>query len=112
VFFRIAQEALTNVSRHARASRVAIRFAKNATGIGMRLHDNGISFNAAKQLLAKGGKRLGLLGMRERVEMVGGTFGIESAPGQGTTIIVDIPIDKPPPGKIKKSSMPILLKQP
>src|ERR1035441_8133083 len=55
------------------------------------------------QLHAKGGKRLGLLGMRERVEMVGGTFCIASAPGEGTTIEVEVPFAKVPKNLLHKS---------
>ncbi len=102
VLFRVAQEALTNVSRHAKASRVEISLQKLAASIGMSIRDNGISFSVEKQLHAKGGKRLGLLGMRERVEMVGGTFCLESAPGQGTTIQVEIPFAKSPPPPTEK----------
>ena len=91
VLYRVAQESLNNVSRHAKASRVEISILKLADGIGLKIKDDGKSFQAERVLHGKGGKRLGLLGMRERVEMIGGTFGIESAPGQGTTIQVVIP---------------------
>lgn len=92
--FRVAQEALTNVSRHAQTSRVEISIQKLAAGIGMKIKDDGKSFSVEQRLQAKGSKRLGLLGMRERVEMVGGTFCVESAPGRGTTIAVLIPSGK------------------
>jgi PAS domain S-box-containing protein len=96
VFYRVAQEALTNVSRHAKASRVEIHLQKLTHGIGMKIKDNGKSFSVEQRLQAKGNKRLGLLGMRERVEMVGGTFGVESTLGKGTTIEVEIPFAPPP----------------
>jgi signal transduction histidine kinase len=102
VLYRVAQEALTNVARHAKASHVEIALQQLADGIGMKIKDDGISFSVEQQLHAKGGKRLGLLGMRERVEMVGGTFGIESAPGQGTTIQVEIPFIPPSKTALKK----------
>jgi PAS domain S-box-containing protein len=101
VLYRVAQEALTNVSRHAKASRVDITIRKLATGVGMKIKDDGKSFNVDHQL-TKASKRLGLLGMRERVEMVGGTFCVLSAPGQGTTIDVEIPFAQPKNG-LKKS---------
>jgi signal transduction histidine kinase len=63
-------------------------------------------------LQAKGRKRLGLLGMRERVEMVGGTFCVESAPGKGTTIVVEIPTTKVPVEKLKISDSNTSLKCP
>jgi signal transduction histidine kinase len=91
VLYRVAQEALTNVSRHAHASRVEVSIQKQGDGICMKISDNGKSFEVERVLNARGRKRLGLLGMRERVEMVGGHFGIESAPGRGTTIIAQIP---------------------
>ena len=89
--FRIAQEALTNVSRHAQASRVDVSLQKFAGSLSMKIKDDGKSFQVQRVMLVQGRKRLGLLGMRERVEMVGGTFAVESTPGQGTTIQVNIP---------------------
>jgi signal transduction histidine kinase len=73
---------------------VDITLQKLTHAIGMKVHDNGVAFSVEKQLHAKSGKRLGLLGMRERLEMIGGTFCIESAPGQGTTITAQIPLGK------------------
>jgi signal transduction histidine kinase len=92
ILYRVAQEALTNVSRHAQASRVEVTIQKLADGICMKINDNGKSFNVEHLLQGKGGKRLGLLGMRERLEMVGGCFEIESTPGQGTTVTAEIPL--------------------
>jgi signal transduction histidine kinase len=60
--------------------------------IRMDIHDNGKSFDVEKVLYAKRHKRLGVLGMRERVQMVGGDFSIESKPGHGTTVRAQIPI--------------------
>jgi signal transduction histidine kinase len=57
----------------------------------MEIHDNGKSFLVERMLFAEPIKRLGLLGMRERLEMVGGSFSIESAPGKGTTIRAQVP---------------------
>jgi signal transduction histidine kinase len=94
VLFRVAQEALTNVGRHAKASRVEVSIQKQTDGVGMEIKDNGKSFQVERTLHANRGKRLGLLGMRERVEMVGGRFGIQSAPGQGTTITAQMPFGK------------------
>ncbi len=95
VMFRVAQEALTNVARHAQASRVEVSIQKLPDGVCMKIKDDGKSFQVERTLHANGGKRLGLLGMRERMEMVGGKFGVESAPGQGTTITAQIPFGKP-----------------
>jgi len=94
ILYRVAQEALTNVSRHAQASRVEVTIQKRPTGICMDIKDNGKSFSVERVLQAQGRKRLGLLGMRERLEMVGGQFEIASAPGQGTTVTAEIPFGK------------------
>jgi len=106
--FRVAQEALTNVSRHAKAGRVDINIIKLAHGVRMQIKDDGKSFSVEQRLQAKGNKRLGLLGMKERIEMVGGTFCVESAPGEGTTIEVEIPFVKtPPPAKSTGKDTPL-----
>jgi two-component system, NarL family, sensor histidine kinase DegS len=92
VLFRVAQEALNNVSRHARASRVEVKIERLKDCICMTVKDDGKSFNVKRAFLSKGRKRLGLLGMRERIEMIGGGFAIESTPGAGTTIRARIPL--------------------
>jgi signal transduction histidine kinase len=91
VLFRVAQEALTNVSRHAHASRVEVSIQKLANGICMKIKDDGKSFEAERMMRSRGRKHLGLLGMRERLEMVGGHFDVASARGDGTTITARIP---------------------
>jgi len=91
VLFRVAQEALTNVARHAKASRVNVIIRKLPAAICMDISDNGTSFDVARILREGKIRRMGLLGMRERVEMVGGSFHIKSEPGQGTTIQAQIP---------------------
>ena len=94
VLFRVAQEALTNVARHAQASCVEVSFQTSPAGICMQVRDDGKAFQVDRTLHVNGGKRLGLLGMRERLEMVGGKLGIASAPGKGTTITAQIPFGK------------------
>jgi len=106
ILYRVAQEALTNVSRHAHASRVEVIIQKLAHGICMKISDNGKSFEVDRMLNRRGAKRLGLLGMRERMEMVGGRLGIESAPGQGTTITAQLPHVNPPR---KRKAWPVKL---
>ena len=93
VLFRVAQEALNNVARHAQAGRVEVSIQKLPDWICMKIKDDGKSFNVERTLHANGGKRLGLLGMRERLEMVGGKFVVESSPGKGTTVFAQIPPD-------------------
>ena len=102
VLFRVAQEALTNVGRHAQASRVDVSIQRLRGDVRMEIKDNGKSFDVQRALHANGGKRLGLLGMRERVEMVGGTFCVESAPPRHHHP-VEIPFAKVRKGPLKKS---------
>ena len=91
VLYRVAQEALTNVARHAHASRVAVHIKKLPNAVRMQIKDDGQAFDVERLLHARKNKRMGLLGMRERVEMVGGKFTVESAPGHGTTVAAQIP---------------------
>jgi len=99
VLFRVAQEALTNVARHAHATQVRMSITEISGAIRMEINDNGKSFPVAKTLAANTNKRLGLLGMKERVEMVGGKLAIESKPGHGTTVRAEIPFNQK---KVKK----------
>jgi signal transduction histidine kinase len=93
-FYRLAQEALTNVARHAHASYVEVTVKKLARAITMEVADNGKGFEVDRVLIAKGNHHLGVLGMRERVQMVGGQFKLESKPGTGTIIRAEIPVGK------------------
>ena len=90
--YRVAQESLTNIARHAQASRADVKIQKLDGAVCMKIKDNGKGFQTGRVLHAKKNKRLGLLGMRERLEMVGGNITIESAPGKGTTILAQIPL--------------------
>jgi signal transduction histidine kinase len=99
VLYRVSQEALTNVIRHAQATQVNVGITKLPGSICLEIGDDGKSFPVEKTLLAKNNKRLGLLGMRERIEMIGGTLSIISAPGEGTTVRAEIPFN---PEKTKK----------
>jgi len=92
VLYRVTQSALTNVHKHACATEARVTIRKSKGIIRLEIHDNGKSFDLNRILHAKRHKRLGLLGSRERVEMVGGKFSIDSAPGKGTTIRAEIPI--------------------
>jgi signal transduction histidine kinase len=104
VLFRVAQEALTNVGRHAQASRADVTLRKLPDGICMTINDDGKSFQVEPVLHGKGRKRLGVLGMRERLEMIGGRFDIESAPGAGTTVRAQIPAGRDARGKAVASA--------
>jgi len=91
VLFRVAQESLTNVAKHARASQVVVTFRKLKNGIQISIRDDGKAFQVGPQLSGNGKRRLGLLGMHERVRLVHGRFAVKSAPGAGTTVSVEIP---------------------
>ena len=99
VLYRVAQEALTNVARHARASRAEVKLQKLKGAVRMTITDNGKGFHAEGVVRAKKSNRLGLLGMRERLEIVGGNFTITSAPGKGTTVLAQVPLIDPTPGE-------------
>ncbi len=89
LLFHVAQEALANVKRHARAKRVEVRLAETALGITLSVSDDGIGFRPQE---AQG---LGLRGIRERVEGSGGQMRLVSSPGNGTTITVEVPCGTP-----------------
>jgi len=101
ILFRIAQEALTNVARHAEANEVEVKIQKMDGAICLQIQDDGKGFPAERVIHRKKQKRLGLLGMRERVEMIHGTFSITSTPNQGTLITVRIPFSVARKRKLK-----------
>ncbi len=85
--YRIVQEALTNVVKHARASQADVLLQWQGERVVVVVEDDGVGFDPGSSLSG----RLGLLGMQERAEMLGGSLAIESRPGAGTTIAVNIP---------------------
>ena len=103
VLYRIVQESISNVAQHAGASLVTIRLEDHKSKVRMEVHDNGRGFQMDKVAAEETGKHLGLLGMRERMEMVGGTFGVESAPGKQTTVRVEIPYQQAGKHPLKNS---------
>jgi signal transduction histidine kinase len=88
VLYRIVQEALTNVVKHAQAQHVSIVLQKRGTGVAAVIEDDGRGFAIGDQ--NDGG--LGLVGMKERVELVNGRLEIESAEGSGTTLVAEVPL--------------------
>lgn len=90
--YRVVQEALTNVARHAQAGRASVILKRRGDRLLAIIEDNGRGLNV-KKAMARG--RLGLQGMRERAEMLGGRFSLESTPGSGTTIFVEILLAPP-----------------
>jgi signal transduction histidine kinase len=91
--FRIAQEALSNVIKHAKASSARVKLNFGKLRLVLLVEDNGTGFDTSSALSMSGDKQsLGLLGMRERAELCGGTLKIDSTPGEGTRIKVEIPV--------------------
>jgi signal transduction histidine kinase len=90
--YRVVQEALTNIGKHAQAKNVAIVARKESHRISIIIQDDGQGFDAAKGLETK--KSLGLLTMEERVKILGGTFSLRSQKNQGTRISFSLPLPK------------------
>jgi PAS domain S-box-containing protein len=94
--FRVVQEAVTNVVRHAHAKRVRIELQEEDSKLHLVIHDDGIGFDvAAKRECAGRGRTFGVLAMQERVELLAGQFEVESAPGAGTSIRASFPLAAP-----------------
>lgn len=94
--YRLAQEALANAARHARASRAQVRVRRERGRLLVSVRDDGRGFDPARALAggddAAGG---GLRGMRDRVHLFAGRFEVRSAPGEGTAIEIELPLDGP-----------------
>jgi signal transduction histidine kinase len=87
--FRIIQEALTNVTRHSKATRVEVSVRRAGKSIILGVRDNGVGFAPGS---LSGVRSLGLVGMRERALACGGTVMVQGKPGEGTVIVVTIPV--------------------
>ncbi len=94
MLYRTVQTALANVAQHSHASRVMVNLSKQADKVHLEISDDGIAFDVDRVMCAKNSKHLGLIDMRERAEMLGGAFRVESEPGKGTSIHVRIPVDQ------------------
>jgi signal transduction histidine kinase len=90
--FRILQETLTNIARHAKATRVEVVKQKQRDRLVLQIRDNGRGFDPKDPALEKS---LGLLGMRERAAILRGGVNVSSAPGKGTTVTAWIPLPSP-----------------
>jgi hypothetical protein len=88
--FRVVQECLTNVHRHANASTVMLQVTVTASQLRLEVKDNGVGFRKLDHCT----EGVGILGMRERLKELGGALQVESAPSAGTTMIATIPLDK------------------
>jgi two-component system, NarL family, sensor histidine kinase UhpB len=95
--YRIAQEAVTNAIRHARATRITVTLGSTANQLEISVSDNGIGFDVTTaRRRAIQGASAGLLGLEERVELAGGRSSIVSTPGQGTVLRAWLPLANPP----------------
>lgn len=90
--YRIAQEALTNVVRHADARYLEMELTSTASAVSLRIEDDGRGFSPYQAPNAVGQRHMGLISMQERAEIIGGSFDLASAPGHGTRILVQIPL--------------------
>jgi signal transduction histidine kinase len=89
--YRIVQEALTNAARHAGVPRVAVRVWTDAGKLNLQIQDQGAGFDP--EAVLRSPQSSGLIGMRERVRLLGGSMAIESNPGAGTAITAELPVD-------------------
>jgi signal transduction histidine kinase len=91
--FRAVQEAIVNVTRHARAETVLIQLSADRSSVTVEIEDDGVGFDPDGIAAEPGSLRgIGVLGMRERIEIVGGTLRIDSEPGGGTHVIMTVPV--------------------
>ncbi len=88
--YRVVQEALHNATRHSKATHVRVTVTSADSRIGVRIHDDGVGFQAPQE------KGMGILGMEERVRHLGGSFRIDSQPGKGTEINIQLPLAPEP----------------
>jgi signal transduction histidine kinase len=94
--YRIVQEAMTNVVRHARATRVDVLVELRGDRVTLMIEDDGIGFDPEASQV---GEHFGLLGIRERAEALGGTLTVESSPGAGSTVVVEVASADPHPDR-------------
>ena len=92
LFYRIAQEGLTNIAKHSQASHVSMRLTYSFPQVIFFIRDNGIGFKPAAAPFSQTGRGIGLIGMRERVAAVGGKIDIQSSPGKGAQIRVTVQV--------------------
>ncbi len=90
--YRIVQDALSNVTRHARATTVGVKLEREGDRLRCVIRDDGVGFDASVALARMGERGLGLMGIRERLSAIGGTFQVRSASGQGTELLATIPL--------------------
>jgi PAS domain S-box-containing protein len=96
MLYRVAQEALTNVRKHADTTRVRLKLARLGREVRLRIRDRGRGFRTTESTGGGGpGEKVGLSGMRERVTLLGGAFEVYSRPGVGALIVARVPLTEP-----------------
>src|SRR6185369_17984448 len=91
--YRIVQESLTNIGKHAKATTVMVHLDTDDNQLRVEVEDDGQGFEAARAREYLRAGRVGLASMRERVELASGTFAVRSTPGRGTAVMASIPLD-------------------
>jgi signal transduction histidine kinase len=92
--YHVAKEALHNAIKHARATAVRVSFQRKAGSISCHIRDDGVGFDPASIPVRRGEQGFGLIGMRERLGVVGGEMQIDSSSGRGTELVISIPVEK------------------
>jgi two-component system sensor histidine kinase UhpB len=92
--YRITQEALTNISRHAKAKNAFLQLHANGKKISYSIRDDGVGFDAGSELARRGQRGLGLVGIQMRLDAFGGSFSIKSAPDKGSELFITIPLER------------------
>ncbi len=93
--YRIIQEALTNIAKHAEAKNVSVVSGYRDSTLVVVVEDDGKGFDVDRVMASADKKKLGLFGMRERASLIGGKIAIESQPGAGATIFLEVPLKLP-----------------
>jgi signal transduction histidine kinase len=89
--YRVVQEALNNATKHAQAKRASVRIERQAGSVLCLIKDDGVGFDVSAATARKGQPGLGLLGIRERIAVLGGVMEIRSQPGRGTEMVITVP---------------------
>jgi two-component system, NarL family, sensor histidine kinase UhpB len=92
--YRITQEALTNITRHAKAKNAFLKLHANGKKISYSIRDDGVGFDAGSELARRGQRGLGLVGIQMRLDAFGGSFSIKSAPEKGSELFITIPLER------------------
>jgi len=93
VLYRVVQEALTNIARHSGAGNCRVSLQRRDGRIFATIADNGHGFDPEMMMMSEKGRGLGLHGMKERIELVGGSLDLDSVPDQGATIQLEVPVE-------------------